>query len=92
MNLVHDLSFFTQNHYFLLEAIKEVNDYKCPNCSKQFKDRSNYHKHMKLYENIRYSCNKCDRSYTVKHNLNQHIKTHDIQEEGTCSKQGRILF
>ena len=52
MNLVHDLSFFTQNHYFLLEAIKEVSDYKCPNCNKQFKDRSNYHKHMKLQSTL----------------------------------------
>ena len=91
MNLVHDLSFFTQNHYFLLEAIKEVSEYKCPNCNKQFKDRSNYHKHMKLYETTKYSCDKCDKSYTAKGNLNQYIKTHDIPEIATCSKCKKVF-
>ena len=73
------------------QAIKEVSDYKCPNCNKQFKDRSNYHKHMKLYETTKYSCDKCDKSYTVKGNLNQHIKTHDIPEVATCSKCNKVF-
>ena len=88
---IHDLSFLTKNHYFLLEAIKELNVYKCPNCNQQFKDRSNYHKHMKTHENIYYECSKCDKFYKCKQNLNQHFKTHDKPYLATCSKCNKVL-
>ena len=38
IKLVHDASFFMQNHFFLTEDKKHV----CPKCSKTFDDKSNY--------------------------------------------------
>ena len=70
--LIHDLHFLTQNHFFLLEAIKEVDEYKLNQWNVSFAGNfGNFTFTMDLYKTSQYQTPYSPFDYPVKVSLDQ---------------------
>jgi len=68
----------------------EVHDIRegttCPNCKKQFKDRSNLIKHVRTHSGeMPYECNQCGKAFRHTTTLKAHLNTHKDTNPWVCS-------
>ena len=89
-NIVHDVSFLTQNHFFL-KMLEETKSYNCPHCEKEFNSRTNLSKHVLIHEENSYACSQCDLVYQNKFSLYRHKKVHDNPDIGLCNECNKRL-
>ena len=74
---------------------QESDDYKCPDCQKEFKYPRSLERHIKSYhQTVRFTCSECLRQFDKKEHLKNHIllmhECHECEEcdENFTSKTG----
>lgn len=83
----------TKRHPETVQSSGDHPIHTCPTCSRTFRERSNFNKHMETHTKIRaYSCNACDKSYRLKHSLDTHMLTHTNEKNFICEECGKSFY
>ncbi|XP_039608455.1 zinc finger protein 665-like [Polypterus senegalus] len=65
----------------------------CFECGKQFKQKSNLNKHLKIHNGEKtYCCNECGKSFSRGSNLRRHRRIHTGEKPHCCSECGKLFL
>ena len=58
--------------------------YKCDQCNKTFKRKSNLKSHLKVHTDFAYICTYCNKKFARSGNLHQHVRIHTNEKPFSC--------